>query len=43
MVRPEQYEESRDALRQMKDQIIETFAEDENSKGAWQDSWPFDG
>lgn len=42
MVRNDQYEESRDALRQMKDQVIGTYAGDENSKEAWQDSWPFD-
>lgn len=36
-----QGEESYDALRQMKEKVIGAYADDGNSKQAWQDSWPF--
>lgn len=41
-VRPEQYDEAKDALRQCKEQIIDMFASTEAERAAWQDSWPFD-
>lgn len=41
IIRTNQYEESRDAIRQMKENVIFANANDGNSKQAWQDSWPF--
>ena len=35
-------EESRDAVRQMRENVILAFANDGSSKQAYQDSWPFD-
>ena len=42
LVRNDQYEETRDALRQMKDQVIDMYARDEKEKEIWRESWPFD-
>jgi len=42
IVRSEDYEEVKDALRQMKEQVIETFARDERERNIWQKEWPFD-
>ena len=42
MVRNDQYEETRDALRQMKEQVINMFARDEKERTIWQERWPFD-
>ena len=42
IVRNDQYEESRDALRQIKNQVIDAFATDEKEKEIWRDGWPFD-
>lgn len=42
IVREEQYEEARDALRQIKEQVLETFARDESDRGIWREVWPFD-
>ena len=42
IVRNDQYEEALDALRQVRDQVIETFASDERNRILWQESWPFD-
>ena len=42
IVREERYEEARDALRQIKEQVIETFARDESDRGVWREGWPFD-
>ena len=41
-VRPEQYDEAKDALRQCKEQIMSTFASTEAERTAWEESWPFD-
>ncbi len=41
-MRSEDYEEVKDALRQMKEQVIETFARNEQEKILWQQEWPFD-
>lgn len=41
-VRPEQYDEAKDALRQCKEQIIDLFANTEAERAAWRDLWPFD-
>ena len=32
----------RDALRQMKEQVMEVFAGNESDRKTWQESWPFD-
>ena len=42
LVRAEQYEETKDALRQMKEQIIEMYARDDDERGLWKENWPFD-
>ena len=42
LVRKEQYEEARDALRQVKEQVIRKFARNEGEKEVWQENWPFD-
>lgn len=42
IVRLEQYEESKDALRQMKEQVIEMFAGNEHEVQLWKENWPFD-
>jgi hypothetical protein len=41
IVRPDQYEEVLDALAQVKDQVIENFANTEQEKEIWQKVWPF--
>jgi hypothetical protein len=41
IVTPDQYEETLDALAQMKDQVIKEFASDEHEREVWQKMWPF--
>ena len=41
-VRHEQYDEALNALGQLKEQVIETFAKSEEDRVAWEESWPFD-
>ena len=41
IVKPDQYEETRNALAQMKDQVIEKFATTEHEREVWQKVWPF--
>lgn len=41
MARHDQYEEALDALSQMKDQVIQTFASREQEKELWEKAWPF--
>lgn len=41
MVKPDQYEETLNALAQMKDQVIEKFADTEHEREEWQKAWPF--
>ena len=41
-VRPERYNETKDALRQVKPQVIDEFAKTEQEKDAWEKAWPFD-
>ena len=40
IVRPDQYDEALDALKQMKEQIISTFASDSREKETWKKEWP---
>ena len=42
IVRTERYEEARDALEQMKEQVLATFARDAREKSLWSEEWPFD-
>ena len=42
LVRPEQYDEDKDALRQSKEQVIAEFARTKEERAAWRESWPFD-
>ncbi|KAF1850920.1 APH-domain-containing protein [Cucurbitaria berberidis CBS 394.84] len=41
IVKPDQYEETLHALAQLKDQIIEKFANTEQEREVWQMMWPF--
>ena len=42
IVRSDQYEASREALRQIRESLIETYANSEFDKLRWLESWPFD-
>ena len=42
VVRNDQYEETRDALRQIREETIDTYARDEKEKKIWPAGWPFD-
>ena len=42
VVRKEQYDQARDALRRVKKQIIGHFARDEREGDIWQEDWLFD-
>ena len=42
IVRNDQYEESRAALRQIREQVIDAFAKDERDRELWREGWPFD-
>ena len=42
IVRNDQYEEARDALRQIREQVIDTYTKDEKEKDIWREGWPFD-
>lgn len=42
VVSPEQYEEVKDALRQMKEQVIQQCASTEEEKEQWLQAWPWD-
>jgi len=42
VVRHDQYGESRDAVRQMREQVIELYANNEREKEIWTEGWPFD-
>jgi hypothetical protein len=41
IVRPDKYEETLDALAQMKGQILKEFASTEQEREVWQKMWPF--
>ena len=42
IVRPDQYDEALDALTQMREQIISTFATNPKEKEVWEKEWPFE-
>lgn len=42
IVRPDQYNEALDALAQMKEQIISTFASNSAEREVWEKEWPFE-
>ena len=42
VIRAHRYDEAKDALQQMKEQVIELYARNEKEKEAWQENWPFD-
>lgn len=42
IVRADQYDEALDALRQIKDQVIQEFARTEQDTETWQRVWPFE-
>ena len=41
IVRPDQYDESLDALAQMKEQVIDTYARTAQEREIWEEVWPF--
>lgn len=41
ITRPDQYEETLDALEQMKDQIIQQYTSNEEEREQWRKVWPF--
>jgi replication fork clamp-binding protein CrfC len=42
LVRSEQYELAKAALRRCKEQFIERVARTDEEKAVWRESWPFD-
>ena len=42
MVLYDQYDDARDALRQMKEQVIEMYAKNEGDREIWLSNWPFE-
>ncbi|MCJ1334837.1 hypothetical protein MMC09_000102 [Bachmanniomyces sp. S44760] len=42
IVRVDQYYEAKDALQQMKRQVLDLYAHDEYERKLWEDGWPFD-
>lgn len=42
VVRPDQYHQAKDALKQMKEQVIEQFAHTDEERATWEKVWPFD-
>ena len=42
VVRNDQYEEARDALRQMKEQVIGMYATSESDREIWHNNWPLE-
>jgi len=41
LVRPDQYEETLDALAQIKNQVIKEFASTQEEREVWEQMWPF--
>lgn len=41
VVRRELYDEALDALNQMKEQVIDEYARNENEQEVWRKEWPF--
>lgn len=39
---PQEYDEVKEALRQMKEQIIEQYANNDEERAEWEKSWPWD-
>lgn len=42
MVNVDRYDEAKNALQQMKDQVIDLYARDEHERQLWEENWPFD-
>ena len=42
VVRVDQYQEAKNALQQMKQQVLEVYAHDEHERKLWEENWPFD-
>lgn len=42
VVRVDQYDEAKNALQQVKDQVLDLYAHDENERKLWEEDWPFD-
>lgn len=42
VVRQDQYDEAKNALQQMKDQVLDLYAHNEHERKLWEEDWPFD-
>ena len=42
VVRADQYDEAKDAMQQIKTQVLDTYAHDECERKLWEEYWPFD-
>lgn len=42
IVKPEDFDEIKDMLRQVKEQVIEEYATNDTERDVWNNSWPFD-
>ena len=42
VVRVDHYDEAKNALQQVKDQVLDLYAHDENERKLWEEDWPFD-
>ena len=42
IVRVDQYNEAKNALQQIKDQVLGLYAHDEHERKLWEENWPFD-
>ena len=42
IVRAEQYDEAKNALQQMKEQVLDLYAHNEHERKLWEEDWPFD-
>jgi len=42
VVRVDQYDEAKDALRQIKTQVLDLYAHNDHERKLWEEDWPFD-
>lgn len=42
LVRHDEYEEAKSALRQIKMRVVEEFSSSQEDRSAWEEAWPFD-
>lgn len=39
----DRYDEAKNALQQMKHQVLDLYARNEQERKLWEENWPFDG